>query len=43
MKEYVAVFQITSNGWSAYALDLPGLGVAGTTFAQTERFMCEGI
>jgi len=32
MKEYAAVFEKTSNGWSAYAPDLPGLGVAAATF-----------
>ena len=43
MKEYAAVFEKTSNGWSAYAPDLPGLGVAGETFAQTEQLLREGI
>ena len=43
MKEYAAVFEQTSNGWSAYAPDLPGLGVAGATFAETEQLLREGI
>jgi predicted RNase H-like HicB family nuclease len=43
MKEYAAVFAKTSNGWSAYAPDLPGLGVAGATFTETERLLREGI
>jgi len=43
MKEYAAVFEQTSNGWSAYAPDLPGLGVAGSTFAETEQLLREGI
>jgi predicted RNase H-like HicB family nuclease len=43
MKEYAAVFEKTSTGWSAYAPDLPGLGVAGATFAETERLLREGI
>ena len=43
MKEYAAVFEKTSNGWSAYAPDLPGLGVAAATFAETERLLREGI
>ena len=30
MKEYTAIFEKTSTGWSAYAPDLPGLGVAGS-------------
>jgi predicted RNase H-like HicB family nuclease len=33
MKEYAAVFEKASNGWSAYAPDLPGLGMAGASFA----------
>ena len=43
MKEYAAVFEKTSNGWSAYAPDLPGLGVAAETFAETEQLLREGI
>ena len=43
MKEYAAVFEQISNGWSAYAPDLPGLGVAGATFAETEQLLREGI
>ena len=43
MKEYAAVFEKTSNGWSAYAPDLPGLGVAAETFEETEKLLREGI
>jgi predicted RNase H-like HicB family nuclease len=43
MKEYAAVFEKTSNGWSAYAPDLPGLGVAAATFEETEQLLREGI
>jgi len=43
MKEYAAVFEKTSNGWSAYVPDLPELGVAAETFAQTEQLLREGI
>jgi predicted RNase H-like HicB family nuclease len=43
MKEYAAIFEKTSNGWSAYAPDLPGLGVAAATFAETEQLLREGI
>jgi len=32
MKEYAAVFEKTSTGWSAYVPNLPGLGVAGPTY-----------
>jgi predicted RNase H-like HicB family nuclease len=43
MKEYAAVFEKTSNGWSAYAPDLPGLGVAAATIEETEQLLREGI
>jgi len=43
MKENAAVFEKTANGWSAYAPDLPGLGVAGSTFEETEQLLREGI
>ena len=43
MKEYAVVFENTGTGWSAYVPDLPGLGVAGSTFEQTEQLIREGI
>ena len=43
MKEYAVIFEKTSTGWSAYAPDLPSLGVAGPTYEQTERLIREGI
>ena len=43
MKEYAAVFEKTENGWSAYAPDLPCLGVAAATFEETEKLLREGI
>jgi predicted RNase H-like HicB family nuclease len=43
MKEYAAVFEKTSNGWSAYAPDLPGLGVAAASFEETEQLLRDGI
>ncbi|MGC9159154.1 MAG: type II toxin-antitoxin system HicB family antitoxin [Terracidiphilus sp.] len=43
MKEYAAVFEKTSNGWSAYAPDLPGMGVAAATFSETGQLLREGI
>lgn len=43
MTEYAVVFEKTSNGWSAYAPDLPGLGVAAATFEETEALIREGI
>jgi predicted RNase H-like HicB family nuclease len=43
MKEYAVVIEKTSNGWSAYAPDLPGLGVAAATIEETEQLLREGI
>ncbi len=43
MTEYAVVFEKTSNGWSAYAPDLPGLGVAAPTIEETEKLIREGI
>jgi predicted RNase H-like HicB family nuclease len=43
MKEYAAIFEKTSPGWSAYAPDLPGLGVAGPNHEATEQLIREGI
>ncbi len=43
MKEYAVIFEKTSTGWSAYAPDLPGLGVAGATFEETKQLIREGI
>jgi predicted RNase H-like HicB family nuclease len=43
MKEYAAIFEKTHTGWSAYVPDLPGLGVAGSTYEVTEQLIREGI
>lgn len=43
MKEYAVIFEKTTTGWSAYVPDLPGLGVAGSTFEETEQLIREGI
>ena len=42
MKEYAVVFEKTSNGWSGYVPDLPGLGVAAATIEETEQLLREG-
>jgi len=39
MKEYAVVFDKTANVWSAYAPDLPGLGVAAATIEETEKLL----
>ncbi len=41
--KFAAIFERMETGWSAYAPDLPGLGVAGATFEETEQLMREGI
>ena len=43
MKDYAIVYEKTATGWSAYAPDLPGLGVAGETFEEAESLMHDGI
>ncbi len=43
MREYAVVFEKTTTGWSAYAPDLPGLGVAGESFDETDSLIREGI
>lgn len=43
MKEFAVIFEKTATGWSAYVPDLPGLGVAGTTFEETKQLIREGI
>lgn len=42
-KEYAIVLEKTPTGWSAYAPDLPGLGVAGESFEETQERIREGI
>lgn len=43
MKECAVIFEKTATGWSAYVPDLPGLGVAGSTFEETEQLIREGV
>ena len=43
MKEYAAVFERTSTGWSAYVPDLPGLGVAAKTLPHAKQLLREAI
>ncbi len=42
-RDYAVVFEKTATGWSAYAPDLPGLGVAGESFEEAETLIREGI
>ena len=43
MRDYAVVYAQTATGWSAHAPDLPGLGVAGDTFEETEMLIRDGI
>jgi predicted RNase H-like HicB family nuclease len=43
MMKYAVVFEKTSTGWSAYAPDLPGLGVAAASLEEAEDMIREGI
>lgn len=43
MKEFAVIFEKTATGGSVYVPDLPGLGVAGATFEETEQLIREGI
>ncbi|HUY94416.1 MAG TPA: type II toxin-antitoxin system HicB family antitoxin [Terracidiphilus sp.] len=43
MTQYAVVFEKTPTGWSAYAPDLPGLGVAAKTMEEAEQLIREGI
>jgi predicted RNase H-like HicB family nuclease len=40
---YLIVYEKSSNGWGAYAPDLPGLGVAAETLDETKRLIREAI
>lgn len=40
---YLIVYEKSSNGWGAFAPDLPGLGVAAETLEQTKQLIREAI
>lgn len=40
---FAVVFEKTATGWSAYAPDLAGLGVAGATLEETRQLLREAI
>jgi predicted RNase H-like HicB family nuclease len=40
---FAVVFEKTETGWSAYAPDLAGLGVAGATMDETRTLLREAI
>ncbi len=43
MTRFAVVFEKTGTGWSGYAPDLPGLGVAGDTMEETRQLLREAI
>ena len=40
---FAVVFEKANTGWSAYAPDLPGLGVAGNTMEEMRQLLQEAI
>jgi predicted RNase H-like HicB family nuclease len=43
MTTYTIVFEKTDTGFSAYSPELPGMGVAGETLAETRQLAIEAI
>jgi predicted RNase H-like HicB family nuclease len=43
MREYVVIIEKSTNCWSAYAPDLPGLGVTADTPEEAEKLIREGV
>ncbi|MBZ5574168.1 MAG: type II toxin-antitoxin system HicB family antitoxin [Acidobacteriia bacterium] len=41
--KYLIVYEKSENGWGAYAPDLPGLGVAGTSFDEVKELIREAV
>ncbi len=41
--KYTVVYEKSSNGFGAYAPDLPGLGVVGETLEETRKLIRDGI
>jgi predicted RNase H-like HicB family nuclease len=41
--KYLVVYEKSTNGWGAYAPDLPGLGVVGQTLEETKQLVREAI
>ena len=43
MREYAVITEKSTNCWGAYAPDIPGLGVTGSTAEEAETLIREGI
>jgi predicted RNase H-like HicB family nuclease len=41
--KYLIIYEKSATGWGAYAPDLPGLGVAGTTLEEVKELICEAM
>ena len=41
--KYLVIYEKSATGWSAYAPDLPGLGVAGNTMNEVKKLIREAI
>jgi predicted RNase H-like HicB family nuclease len=43
MSKYLIVIEREGDSWGAYAPDLPGLGVAGSTQSEVEKLAREAV
>ncbi len=41
--KYLVIYEMSTTGWGAYAPDLPGLGVAGTTLDEVKELIREAM
>jgi predicted RNase H-like HicB family nuclease len=41
--KYLVIYEKSSQGWGAYAPDLPGLGVAGATLEEVKELIREAV
>jgi predicted RNase H-like HicB family nuclease len=41
--KYLVIYEKSTTGWGAYAPDLPGLGVAGTTLNEVKELIREAM
>ncbi len=41
--KYLVIYDKSTTGWGAYAPDLPGLGVAGTTLDEVKELIREAM
>lgn len=41
--KYLVIYEKSATGWGAYAPDLPGLGVAGSTLEEVKQLIREAM